>query len=333
MGILKPVLFISVFLFSFIFFQSTGLAIQSSAVDPKTNCQIFWSSEAYKIISVNWDGECVSGKAQGKGKISLILQDDKGMGYKGSGTAEFDNGYLNGHSAINFSDGDSFNADFKNGRMFGNGIYKFSDGSVYEGEFKDNKPDGQGTYTWVDGRIYKGEWRNGFIVRDLSGFMGIQWGWSIKEMKDVIDNRPNTSFIGKGEDNATKITSYSYSTLFSDRYATLILIFGDNKFYSGSVLVQTSPNDMMDLFNNLRDSITQKYGPYNVCTGKDFDTSCIWTFATKSQYPNAIHLGFYKKDPSSLSKNEFPYVIRLDYLNDELYNQYQKTNSKPSSDL
>ncbi|AEE14646.1 hypothetical protein Thena_1017 [Thermodesulfobium narugense DSM 14796] len=336
MGIfLKAAFMITIFLSSFIFTQTESLAIQSSATDPKTNCQVLWSSDSYKIISVNWDGDCVNGKAQGKGKISLILQDDKGLGYKGSGVGEFDNGFLNGHAAMNFSDGDSFNADFKNGQMNGNGMYKSSDGSIYEGEFKDNKPNGQGTYTWADGRIYKGEWLNGFIARDLNGFIGIQWGSSVQEMKDVIKDRPNTSFLNKLEDSNSKTSTYIYHTTFSDKGANLFLYFIDNKFYYGVFLIninknEISQNDMMNYFSNLRDSITQKYGPYNTCTGKDFDASCIWTFATKSNFPNAIHLGFDKIEPSTLN---FPYVIRLDYINGEMFNKIEKVISKPPSDL
>ncbi|WP_199919915.1 hypothetical protein [Thermodesulfobium acidiphilum] len=211
----------------------------------------------------------------------MILQDNKGLGYKGSGVGEFDNGYLNGHAVMNFSNGDSFNADFKNGLMNGNGMYKFSDGGTYEGEFKNNKLNGQGTYTWADGRIYKGEWLNGFIARDLNGFIGIQWGSSIKEMKDVIKNRPNTNLMHEWEDDSDKTSTYIYHTTnFSGKGANLFLYFIDNKFYCGTALInistnETTQNDIMDYFSNLRDSITQKYGPYDYCTGKDFDTFCI----------------------------------------------------------
>jgi hypothetical protein len=333
LGNFRTVLFISIFLFSFIFFQNRGLALQTSAIDPKTNCQINWVSSTYKIISVSWDGECLNGKAQGKSKISLILQDDKGIGYKGSGIAEFANGYINGNANMNFSDGESFNAEFKNGLMNGSGIYKLADGSVYEGNFKDNKQNGLGTYTWADGRIYKGEWKNGDIDRDLNGFLGFQWGAMPKDMKDIIKNRPNTNFINKWENTDQKVAVYSYYSNFSNKPANLYFSFFDNKFYAGGVLIDVNENDISQTFNDLKDSITQKYGPYNSATGKDFDLSYTWRFATESDYANGIHLSFYRKDPASLSKNQFPYAIRLDYLNGDLYNQYEKLAPKPTGDL
>ncbi|AWB10194.1 hypothetical protein TDSAC_0837 [Thermodesulfobium acidiphilum] len=50
MGNFKTLSFLSIFLFSFIFFQNTGFAIQSSATDPKTIARCFGHLTAIKLF-------------------------------------------------------------------------------------------------------------------------------------------------------------------------------------------------------------------------------------------------------------------------------------------
>ncbi|MEM8974197.1 MAG: peptidoglycan-binding protein [Pseudomonadota bacterium] len=145
-------------------------------------CKV-WNARPVAQEIITWDGQCVDGVAQGRGKLQLTWQ------YRGrrlgiSFDGEYRNGRANGLGTITYSNGDRFAGHFENGKRHGEGVFAWVGGTYYKGQFENGlrhglglvvfpkgdryegqwqhgKPHGAGTFTTSDGVAEKREWRNG----------------------------------------------------------------------------------------------------------------------------------------------------------------------------
>lgn len=147
--------------------------------DPKTGCAAF-DIDAEPADGLVWSGACVDGRANGVGTATYLLQGK----LLRSVTGVFDAGALrDGHVAVKWADGSTYDGDERAGRMDGSGVFisatgdrfqgswindhlnghglaAWANGDRYEGEWRDGKAEGQGVQIWADGRRYDGEWHN-----------------------------------------------------------------------------------------------------------------------------------------------------------------------------
>lgn len=138
-----------------------ALAAENWAADPKTGCQVcFITGANYTLMAAGWSGPVVDGKAEGKGKLKLTLQDKDGKKFSGKADAEMKQGKLNGAVELKWSDGESFRGFCKDGRYEGKGVLKNSNGDVYEGDFKEGLRDGQGVMKFKNGDVYEGAYKD-----------------------------------------------------------------------------------------------------------------------------------------------------------------------------
>ncbi|MBM2830014.1 MAG: hypothetical protein HW411_804 [Gammaproteobacteria bacterium] len=101
--------------------------------DPETGCAV-WGEHSQPIVTVYWSGECVDGKASGKGIMQVHIDKMPFSKYEG---------------------------DYKEGKADGYGVLTTPGESRYEGEFKDNNMHGYGVVISTDGKRLKGNYLNG----------------------------------------------------------------------------------------------------------------------------------------------------------------------------
>ncbi len=147
--------------------------------DARTGCRVgtFLSQPQ---LTVQWNGPCVDGKAQGRGiaewssagKLAkriegeyraglsegrAILTDDE----KNRWEQEMRAGEANGRCIYIGADGMRFDGTCRNSNRNGPGKSLFADGDRYVGEYRNDKFNGHGVYVWKDGQIYEGDFVNG----------------------------------------------------------------------------------------------------------------------------------------------------------------------------
>ena len=102
-------------------------------ITDQSGCK-FWDPAPLPNETVQWNGRCVGGYADGHGTLTWY---GRGLLYE-TDVADFAHGMLNGHGSLRFTSGESF-----------------------DGEFRDQKPNGFGTLRLNNGEIYSGKWIEG----------------------------------------------------------------------------------------------------------------------------------------------------------------------------
>ena len=160
---------------SVILIQNNNLFI--GILDPDNNS----NPKSGILISPNMDyfeGEFVSGKKEGKGKLIYSngteykgnfknnkpdgygqLTQENGEVYQG----EWKEGKINGHGTRFHKNGDKYIGNYINNVRNGYGIYIFSNGNTYEGNWVKGKADGVGIFKYNNGNIYEGEFKDNII--------------------------------------------------------------------------------------------------------------------------------------------------------------------------
>ena len=105
-------------------------------------------------IYFNYEGECIDGELNGKGKM---YYPDK----RYEGEFKINDSIKKGFGIIYYKNGDIYEGEFKNNKLDGIGIYYYKNGDRYEGEFKDGMCNGIGTYYFYNGGRYEGLFKNG----------------------------------------------------------------------------------------------------------------------------------------------------------------------------
>jgi len=103
---------------------------------------------------VKWvyEGECVNGCWNGKGKMTL----DNGCSYEGM---FINNEFIEGK--YTFHTGDVYEGEFLNGVFNGDGKLTLVNGDIYEGRFADGYFNGKFTVTKPDGTQYTATFKDG----------------------------------------------------------------------------------------------------------------------------------------------------------------------------
>jgi hypothetical protein len=109
--------------------------------------------------TASWDGVCLNGRANGKGKLIWRFKKDT-IWEEQIFVGEYKDGKENGQGTITFANGNKYVGEFKNDKMNGPGTFTEANGNKYVGEYKDNKKHGPGTYTFAVGGKYAGEWKD-----------------------------------------------------------------------------------------------------------------------------------------------------------------------------
>ena len=125
--------------------------------DPASGCAIA-GRDAMGADTVSWSGRCDQGRASGAGTLTLS--------YTGKViealTGNFDKGAVrDGHVAIKWPDGSTYEGDAASGRMQGSGTLTTAAGDRFDGQFVSGKLNGRGSAIWANGDRYDGEWRDG----------------------------------------------------------------------------------------------------------------------------------------------------------------------------
>ena len=153
--------------------------------------------------SASWSGRCESGRATGTGTLTLSAQSKVLESLSGA----FDKGVLrDGHVAIKWPDGSTYDGNAVAGQMQGAGVLTTAAGDRFEGLFAAGKLSGHGVATWANGDRYDGDWRDGKATG-----RGVQvWADGRKYDGDWRDDLPN------GHGIATRKDGSSYEGEFSD---------------------------------------------------------------------------------------------------------------------
>jgi hypothetical protein len=103
-----------------------------------------------KDIADSYEGECLNGLANGKGK-ARGKDSYEGFFYKG---------LEQGEGVYRWASGDVYSGEWKEGKRTGWGKLTLPNGATYEGEWKEDVCDGNGSYNWPNGAYYEGGWKN-----------------------------------------------------------------------------------------------------------------------------------------------------------------------------
>jgi len=125
---------LSLFSFSEVFAQGSWFPTN------KINCKV-WNPQPQNEETALWSGECLDGKAHGKGGLTWR--------YK-----------KNGKVVLRLVEG-----DMTNGRRLGEVKITYENGAIYIGKLnKNGNLHGQGKYTFTDGKVQEGIWKNGKFI-------------------------------------------------------------------------------------------------------------------------------------------------------------------------
>jgi hypothetical protein len=131
--------------------------------DAQSGCAIF-NKNPQANEAVSWSGDCVNGKASGKGKIQWYQAEKLTSYYEG----EMKEGQYHGYGAYTSANAGSYEGNYKYNKFQGHGTLTYADGSRYQGDWKDNKRQGHGVLIYADSSRYEGPWEN-----DLKHGIGI----------------------------------------------------------------------------------------------------------------------------------------------------------------
>jgi hypothetical protein len=162
--------------------------------DPVSGCAIV-ERDAMGADAVSWSGRCDQGRASGAGTLTLS---STGKVIEAL-TGNFDKGVLrDGHVAIKWPDGSTYEGDAASGRMQGSGTLTTAAGDRFDGQFVSGKLNGRGSAIWANGDRYEGEWRDG-----KAAGRGVQlWADGRKYDGEWRDDLPNGHGIATNKDGS-----------------------------------------------------------------------------------------------------------------------------------
>jgi hypothetical protein len=130
----------------------------------RADCQT-WDPYPQRNETVTWTGDCRSGKAEGKGKLTWHYNDPARGELTETSEGTLVAGKLDGQGTSIMPSGNRYEGMYRAGMRNGHGVFTWSDGR-YDGEYKDDKEHGLGTYTDADGEQYTGQWAEGCLDHD-----------------------------------------------------------------------------------------------------------------------------------------------------------------------
>ncbi len=113
--------------------------------DPDTGCAV-WGEHPQPLVTVHWSGDCVDGKASGKGLMEVIIDGIPFSQYEG----EYRAGKAEGYGILISPDQSRYEGEFRDNIMHGRGVLISSDGQRLEGTFHKGLPHGKMILTRPD---------------------------------------------------------------------------------------------------------------------------------------------------------------------------------------
>jgi uncharacterized protein len=137
-------------------------------------------------VTLNWDGACVNGKANGFGKLTKYKNGEYESTYEG----DYKNGIREGKGKFTHADGSTKTGTFVKGQLVGEGMMIAEDGAKYVGSFINYRQHGLGTFNFPNGDQFVGffvsdEFYLGKVTLKNGEVVCIQKG---KEVDEIIDN-------------------------------------------------------------------------------------------------------------------------------------------------
>lgn len=126
-------------------------------VASNSNCQVYAGDGEIQELTVKWEGDCVQGKAHGKG-TAIWGNGDQYVG-------DYKNGKEHGYGILLLTDGTRYFGDFKDGKQHGYGTLVWANGDKYIGGWQDGKQHEKGTLIFADGSTLSGIWQNGELIK------------------------------------------------------------------------------------------------------------------------------------------------------------------------
>ena len=124
-------------------------------------CKV-WNKLPSLEEKVYWEGKCVNGFVEGKGKLTWIDQNDSMETHAGTWVA----GKINGFGSSVFFGGDKYIGGYVDGERDGWGVYLWKNGHKYIGKFRDGYFEGAGIRKNANGKILEeGIWEKGKLIR------------------------------------------------------------------------------------------------------------------------------------------------------------------------
>jgi hypothetical protein len=128
------------------------------STDAATGCRA-WNPNPQPNETIRWEGSCVNGLAQGKGKLQWL---HNGALYE-TDEGEWTAGRQFGHGTQQWPLG-RYDGDIVDGEPNGQGVLIMKN-ARYDGEFRNGKPNGIGTVTSSYG-VFIGIWKDGCFVSE-----------------------------------------------------------------------------------------------------------------------------------------------------------------------
>jgi hypothetical protein len=123
-------------------------------------CKV-WNKLPAPNESVVWEGRCVNGFVEGKGKLTWIDIANPPEVHEGVWVA----GKLTGFAVSTFPGGDRYLGGYVDGEREGWGVYLWKNGAKYIGKFKNGNFDGVGVKKNTAGLIVEeGLWAKGKLI-------------------------------------------------------------------------------------------------------------------------------------------------------------------------
>ena len=148
------------------------------------DCAIWSDNPARLGWTWKWSGDCVDGKATGKGILTwrdrskivetydglLVAGKREGKGlYKWRDGRTYDGDWVDGKrrgkGSQKWPSGRTYSGDWVDGRMHGEGKFRFTDGNTYTGDFVNDIREGEGKLETPEGHVYSG----GFKANKANG--------------------------------------------------------------------------------------------------------------------------------------------------------------------
>ena len=124
--------------------------------DHRNGCGV-WNPAPQPGESIEWDGDCVAGRASGRGVIKWIISNAETERAEG----HFVEGQLEGQGTWRWASGHRYEGNFSAGAFNGYGVFTWPNGARYSGEFLDNEQHGAGKHKSPTGARYDGPFRKG----------------------------------------------------------------------------------------------------------------------------------------------------------------------------
>jgi hypothetical protein len=128
--------------------------------DPDTGCTV-WGDHSQPIVKIHWSGDCVDGKASGKGLMEVFIDGIPFSSYEG----EYRDGKADGYGVLNTPGEARYEGEFKNNNMHGHGVIISVDGKRLEGNYLNGLPHGTMVVTSPDGTRVEIEFDHGNRVK------------------------------------------------------------------------------------------------------------------------------------------------------------------------